>query len=63
MEREAADRLHRVVYGALRILEDTDMGNSDVGEAIEMAEELLAELKRLRGRRASRARRARSAGP
>lgn len=53
MALAADDRLQEAVYKALRIVEDTDLPGDDLARAIELAEELVAELKRLRARLAS----------
>lgn len=48
MEKELRDRLHDAAYESLRIIEDTDFGPADIMLAVRRAEELEAEVTRLR---------------
>lgn len=47
-ERTGTERLHESVYGALRLLEDNDLIGADLTRAISLADELQAELSRIR---------------
>ena len=63
MSKGQADRLQKAVFEALRVIEDTDLRATDVGSAATLAQELLKELRRLRGRRRPKGRPARTADP
>lgn len=42
-----SDRLHDAVYGALRLIEDSELAQAGLARAIGLAEELLNELRRI----------------
>jgi hypothetical protein len=42
-----SERLHEAVYGALRLIEDSELNQAELARALTLAEELLAELRRV----------------
>jgi hypothetical protein len=42
--REESDRLHRLIYESLRIVEDTDLIKADLTRALDAAQRLSEEL-------------------